>query len=152
MRVCKFIDGWTQCNFCYANFGVIMEYLESRNKLKNEKKKAIELNSTSNQFPCGSPSTKLSDFVQSTWSRNERECKQTFTRHAASVMTSLLMVAPPISISHRLLWCRYSNSRDVVSSSPSFFCPTARVPQRACFHSAVKLILHRYIEESLILW
>ena len=29
------------------------------------------------QFPCGSPSTELSDFRQSTRSRNERECKRT---------------------------------------------------------------------------
>ena len=47
-------------------------------------------------------------------------------------MTSLLMPSPPISISHRLFQCRYSNSRDVVASSPSFSDPAARVPQRAC--------------------
>ena len=35
-------------------------------------------------------------------------------------MTSLLMSPPPISISHRLFRCRYSNSRDVVASSPAF--------------------------------
>ena len=29
------------------------------------------------QFPCGSPSTELSDFRQSAQSANERECKQT---------------------------------------------------------------------------
>ena len=29
------------------------------------------------QFPCGSPSTELSDFRQSARSGNERECKQT---------------------------------------------------------------------------
>ena len=39
-------------------------------------------------------------------------------------MTSLLMSPPPISISHRLFRCRYSNSRDVVASSPSF-CQSA---------------------------
>ena len=36
-------------------------------------------------------------------------------------MTTLLMSPPPISISHRLIRCRYSNSRDVVASSPSFW-------------------------------
>ena len=36
------------------------------------------------------------------------------------------------SISHRLLRCRYSNSRDLVASSPSFSRPVARAPQRAC--------------------
>ena len=30
------------------------------------------------QFPCGSPSTELSDFCQSSRSGNERECKQTW--------------------------------------------------------------------------
>ena len=29
------------------------------------------------QFPCGSPSTELSDFRQSAWRGNERECKKT---------------------------------------------------------------------------
>ena len=29
------------------------------------------------QFPCGSPSTELSDFCQTAQSGNERECKQT---------------------------------------------------------------------------
>ena len=31
------------------------------------------------QFPCGSPSTELSDFRQSARSGNEHECKQTLT-------------------------------------------------------------------------
>ena len=35
-------------------------------------------------------------------------------------MTSLLMSYPPISISHRLFPCKYSNSRDVIATSPSF--------------------------------
>ena len=39
-------------------------------------------------------------------------------------MTSLLMSSPPISISHRLFRCRYSNSRDVIASFPSF-CQSA---------------------------
>jgi len=45
-------------------------------------------------------------------------------KHAPRVMTSLLMSSPPISISHRLFRCRYSNSRDVIASSPSF-CQSA---------------------------
>ena len=44
--------------------------------------------------------------------------------HVPRVMTSLLMSPPPISISHWLFRCRYSNSRDVVASSPSF-CQSA---------------------------
>ena len=35
---------------------------------------------------------------------------------------TLLMPSPPISILHRLFRCRYSNSRGVVASSPSFSC------------------------------
>ena len=41
-------------------------------------------------------------------------------------MTLLLMSSPPISISHQLLRCRYSNSRDIVASSPSFSLPATR--------------------------
>ena len=87
------------------------------------------------QFPYGSPSTELSDFRQSARSRNQRECKQTLKntwKHATWVMMSLLKTSPPISISHRLLRCRYSNSRDVVASSPSFSRHATRVPRRAC--------------------
>ena len=61
------------------------------------------------QFPCGSPSTALSDFRQSARSGNECECKQTLKntwKHAPRVMTSLLMSSPSISISHRLSRCR----------------------------------------------
>ena len=47
-------------------------------------------------------------------------------------MTSLLISSPLISILHRLFGCRDSNPRDVVASSPSFSCPAARVPLRAC--------------------
>ena len=41
-------------------------------------------------------------------------------------MTSLLMSSPPISFSHRLFRCRYSNSRNVVKRSSSLPCPVAR--------------------------
>ena len=47
------------------------------------------------------------------------------------VMTSFLMSSPPISISHQLFRCRYSNSRDVVAIYPSFSCTATRVPRRA---------------------
>ena len=68
------------------------------------------------QFPCGSPSTELSDFRQSARSGNEHKCKQTLEntwKHVSRVMTSKLMSSPPISISHRHL-----NSRDVVALFP----------------------------------
>ena len=74
------------------------------------------------QFPCGSPSTKLSVFRQLARSRNECECEQQVPR----VMTPLLMSYPPIGISFRLFRCRYSNSRDVVAASPSFSRPADR--------------------------
>ena len=80
------------------------------------------------QFPCGSLSTKLLDFWQSAQSRNEGEWKQTLKKtckHAPRVMTSLLMSSPPISISHWLFWSRFSNSRDIVASSPPSSCPEA---------------------------
>ena len=79
------------------------------------------------QLPCGSPSTKLSDFRQSVWSGKERECK-----HVPRIITSLPMSSPPISISHRLFRSRYSNSRNVVASSPPFSRPVVRAPQRPC--------------------
>ena len=47
-------------------------------------------------------------------------------------MMSLLMSSMPISISHPLFQCKYTHSRDVVVSCPSFCCPAARAPQRAC--------------------
>ena len=53
------------------------------------------------------------------------------------VMTSLLMSSPPISISHRLCRCRYSISRNVVASSPSFSRPAARVARRACSQAII---------------
>ena len=46
----------------------------------------------------------------------------------ARVTISLLMSSPPISVSQY----GYSNSRDVVASSPSFSHPTARESRRAC--------------------
>ena len=51
------------------------------------------------------------------------------------VMMSLLMSSPQISISHPLFQCRYSHSRDVVASCPSFCCPAATSPQGACLQA-----------------
>ena len=78
------------------------------------------------QFPCGTPSTELSDFRQSEQSTNERECKPTLKHMWKMELTW-------ISISHWLFRCRYSDSRDVVAGSPSFSCSTTRAPnRRAC--------------------
>ena len=51
------------------------------------------------------------------------------------VMMSLLMSSMPISISHPLFQCKYTHSRDVVVSCPSFCCPAARARQRACLQA-----------------
>ena len=80
------------------------------------------------QFPCGSLSTKLSDFCQSASSGNKGKWKQTLKKtckHAIRIMTSLLMSPLPITISHWLFWCRFSNFRDIVASPPSSSCPEA---------------------------
>ena len=43
-------------------------------------------------------------------------------------MTPLLMSSLPISISHWLFRCKYSNYRDAVASSPFFSCPSPERP------------------------
>ena len=85
------------------------------------------------QLPCGFPMTELSDFRQSPRSGNQC-CIQTFKNMCQlRVMTSLPMPFLPIIILHQLFCSRYSNSRDVVASSPSFSCPAAREPgELAC--------------------
>ena len=69
---------------------------------------------------------------------NQRERKQTLKnmwKHTPKVMTSLLMSSLPISISHRLFWWGYSNSRDIVASSSSLSRPVARAWRRACLQA-----------------
>ena len=34
-RFANFIDEWSQCDFCFTNFGVILEYLESSIRLSS---------------------------------------------------------------------------------------------------------------------
>ena len=60
----NFIDEWSQCDFCFTNFGVILEYLESRIKTK---KAILRLSSKwpwhvytivrDTRFSCGGPLT-----------------------------------------------------------------------------------------------
>ena len=84
------------------------------------------------QFLCGSTSTELSINLSANQCEPERAQMWTnIEQHVPRAMMSLLMSSPPISISHRLFRCRYSNSRDVIASSRSFSCPTARAPRRA---------------------
>ena len=59
-----FIDEWSQCDFCFTNFGVILEYLESR---ITTKKAILRLSSKwpwhvytivrDTRFSCGGPLT-----------------------------------------------------------------------------------------------
>ena len=73
------------------------------------------------------------------WTNNEK--------HVPRVMTPLLMTSLPISISHWLFRCRYSNSRStyIVASSPSFSCPTTRAPQRACSQAFWRVLMQRRV-------
>ena len=85
------------------------------------------------QFPCGSPSTELSDFPQSALSGNERECKQTKkTRAKGNDVISYVISANEHFASTFSMQIKYS--RNVVPSSPSFSRPAARAPRRACSH------------------
>ena len=65
------------------------------------------------------------------------------------VMTLLLISSPPISISHQFFRCRCSNSRDVVSSSPSFSRPAASAPRRACLQARTKMIIIEFSVSNL---
>ena len=103
------------------------------------------------QYPCHSPTTKLSVFRQSAQSRIKCKCTQTSKwnmRHCPRVMTSLPVSSPQINILHQLFQCPYSNSRDIVASSPSFpthhpppSTPSARVPRRARSQAIIVNIL-----------
>ena len=66
-------------------------------------------------------------------------CKQTLKtwKLAPKVIMSLVMSSPPIKILQWLFWCRYSNSGDVVASSPSFSRSTARALWRACSQAII---------------
>ena len=68
-------------------------------------------------------------------------------KHVPRVMTPLLMTSLPISISHWLFRCRYSNSRStyIVASSSSFSRPTTRAPQRACSQAIWRVLMQRRV-------
>ena len=88
-----------------------------------KRKESLQLRLWNLNSSFGSSSTELSDFRQSARSGNERECK-----HVPRVMMSSLMSSPPISISHRLFQCRYSNSRDELQALPPFPAPKKKCP------------------------
>ena len=61
--------------------------------------------------------------------QGEAETSANVNKHVLRVMTSMPISSSPISISHRLFRCRYSNSRKVVASSPSFSRPPPEWPK-----------------------
>ena len=65
------------------------------------------------------------------WEAERAQMQTNIEKHVPRVMMLLQMSSPPISISHRLFRCRYSNFRDAVASSPSFSRAAASVPRRA---------------------
>ena len=88
------------------------------------------LNSISNSPVAPRP---LSGQIPASQCEAERAQMQTnIEKHVPRVMMSLQMSSPPISISHQLFLCGYSNSRDVVASSPSFSHPAVQASPRAC--------------------
>jgi len=69
--------------------------------------------------------------------QGEAETSANVNKHVLRVMTSMPISSPPISISHRLFRCRYSNSRNVVASSPSCSRPASGVTRRVCSQAKV---------------
>ena len=82
------------------------------------------------QFPCGSPSTELSDFRQSARSGNERECKQTSKNTCQGWWLHYYL--------------RQSAFRIVIAS----FRPAARAPQRACSQATADMVSMFIISSS----
>ena len=114
----------------------------SRREGENEGELAIKLhvclwnlNSTSNS-PVAPCRHELSDFCQSARSGDEHKCKQILknTYQDNDVVTNDIFANQHFSST---FWCRYSNSGDVVASSPSFSHPDARVLWRACSQARV---------------
>ena len=60
--------------------------------------------------------------------RKQARIRNKHWKTCAKGMTLLLMSSLPINTSHRLFRCRYSNSRDVVVSPPSFPAPLPEHP------------------------
>ena len=88
------------------------------------------VNSTSN-----SPLSPRRLRCQISANQREAETSEDVNKHSKTCAKGndvITNVISAISISHRLFRCRYSNSRDIVASAPSFSHPAARVPQRAC--------------------
>ena len=104
--------------------------------------KEWNLNSTSN-LPVAPRRLSCEIFANQLEVETSANVKKNIEKHVPMVMTSLLMSSPPISISHRLCRCRYSISRNVVASSPSFSRPADRVARRAYSQAIIFYFLPR---------
>ena len=73
-------------------------------------------------------------------------------KHWKTRERSLLSLPISIShrISHRLFRCRYSNSRDVVASSPFFSRPAKRTPRRACSLASTAKVNCRSLQHGIV--
>ena len=68
--------------------------------------------------------------------QKQARMKTKIEKHVPRVTSS-----PPISISHWLFRCRYSNSKDVVASPPSFSRPSTWASRRACLQARALIVL-----------
>ena len=96
-------------------------------------------------------------FPPITAKRKDREFQQTLeiTCQGNDVITNVISANKNFAFSHRLFWCRYSNSRDVVASSPStpsFSLPSARAPRRACSQARFASIYQSYSRRRQIVF
>ena len=53
----NFIDEWSQCDFCFTNFGVILEYLESSIRLSSTWSRHVYTIVRDTRRSCGGPLT-----------------------------------------------------------------------------------------------
>ena len=53
----NFIDEWSQCDFCFTNFGVILEYLESSIRLSSTWSRHVCTIVRDTRSSCGGPLT-----------------------------------------------------------------------------------------------
>ena len=89
------------------------------------------------QFPCGCPSTELSDLRRSAWSRNDSECKQILKNTCQGLWRQTIAItANPHFASTFSVQVFKFQRLILVASSPSFFRPAAKAPRRACSRSA----------------
>ena len=107
------------------------------------------------QFHRGSLSTELSDFWQSAQSRNKHKFKQTLKICAKSnnVITNVIFTNQHFALTILMQIFKFQRW---VASSPSFCCPVARAPWRAClqasFYSKVNILIKFFHKEVNWKW